>query len=313
MGDFTDYYNLLEDTLLSSYKQVEKILNRIPEAKFKNKFINIRTAYPMNYYQFTSGYYYNESDEYPICYNFPRGGCATRHVINRLLKRYESWLIELDTNGDLERIEKLVKKEREEALKNANEEKKSNLNKKYNNFHIDMIKKQILGKGSIYFDKDEQLSESESESYRDEGSFIVDDNDIEFEEEFNKEDESEVLNSMDISLFESDCEFKEKNKCENDLDVDIDFPTEKLLNHKRARNKRIINDDDGEWEKNFEEEKVECIEDINKILLFEPPVVDISCTFMSIKRRPKKLSEDNFFLGERKSSRCLRKIKDIDL
>lgn len=132
MSEDIDYFNLLADTLRSSYLQVEKIYNTID--KIRNfpgqfSFVNIRTGYRMKYHFKDSRYFYNNNDNYPLCYNFESYAGASMFTIRRLIHTYEKWLEEYERHKDISIIKKLVEEELKEARLKSEKNLQENSNK----------------------------------------------------------------------------------------------------------------------------------------------------------------------------------------
>lgn len=208
MRDSADYYNLLTDTFRSSYLQVVKIYDKIPEALEQNKLINIRTGYLMKPRNHNCNFYQNVS-KYPLCWNFDCGGYASFYVINKIFKVYESWLDEYDKSKDEEKIKEIINKEIKIAKTNFENNKK-------------------LGNDDYELHQNSEDSEENEESDNDQNSeelsddFIVNDENVEEDEEENKENKSYI----------------ETEK--------IEESNEKVSNHKilRKKRKRIIEEEE---------------------------------------------------------------------
>jgi hypothetical protein len=124
----SDYYNLLEDTLRSSYFQIEKIHKRVKQASKENKYVNIRTGYPMKFRKYNSNYMYSET-KFPLCYNSGDVGANFHpNVISRLLNSYQKWLADYDIHEDNETIRKMVEDEKAKA-KSESQNENININK----------------------------------------------------------------------------------------------------------------------------------------------------------------------------------------
>ena len=106
-----DYINLLEDSLRSGHVQIEKIYNRL-QGISTDKYINIRSGYPMKYRVDDPDYVYYHGN-YRLCWNSEAIDKEYDPlIIEKIIKKYEEWLDIYAENKDIEVIKNLIDEER---------------------------------------------------------------------------------------------------------------------------------------------------------------------------------------------------------
>ncbi len=238
MRNATDYYNLLSDTLRSGYHQIEKIYNKIPDAKKENRYINIRTGYLMNKRDFrNNNYRFVPRIKYPICYNMQYCGCADFFVIDKILWKYSNWLDIYSTSKDTNYIKYLVEKEKNDAKNEKIRQEKNG----EDDFILFQRNHSDSESESYYYKKNKNDNSSFINSL---DSFIVSDEEIEDEEKEIEDDEIEIISdneNEDNKIKKNDNLNKNNNNKNNILIIDDDEEDEleKELDNLSDYNKKI--------------------------------------------------------------------------
>ena len=238
MRNATDYYNLLSDTLRSGYHQIEKIYNKIPDAKKENRYINIRTGYLMNKRDFrNNNYRFVPRIKYPICYNMQYCGCADFFVIDKILWKYSNWLDIYSTSKDTNYIKYLVEKEKNDAKNEKIRQEKNG----EDDFILFQRNHSDSESESYYYKKNKNDNSSFINSL---DSFIVSDEEIEDEENEKEDDEIEIISdneNEDNKIKKNDNLNKNNNNKNNILIIDDDEEDEleKELDNLSDYNKKI--------------------------------------------------------------------------
>ena len=238
MRNATDYYNLLSDTLRSGYHQIEKIYNKIPDAKKENRYINIRTGYLMNKRDFrNNNYRFVPRIKYPICYNMQYCGCADFFVIDKILWKYSNWLDIYSTSKDTNYIKYLVEKEKNDAKNEKIRQEKNG----EDDFILFQRNHSDSESESYYYKKNKNDNSSFINSL---DSFIVSDEEIEDEENEIEDDEIEIISdneNEDNKIKKNDNLNKNNNNKNNILIIDDDEEDEleKELDNLSDYNKKI--------------------------------------------------------------------------
>ena len=238
MRNATDYYNLLSDTLRSGYHQIEKIYNKIPDAKKENRYINIRTGYLMNKRDFrNNNYRFVPRIKYPICYNMQYCGCADFFVIDKILWKYSNWLDIYSASKDTNYIKYLVEKEKNDAKNEKIRQEKNG----EDDFILFQRNHSDSESESYYYKKNKNDNSSFINSL---DSFIVSDEEIEDEENEIEDDEIEIISdneNEDNKIKKNDNLNKNNNNKNNILIIDDDEEDEleKELDNLSDYNKKI--------------------------------------------------------------------------
>lgn len=241
MRDSADYYNLLTDTFRSSYLQVVKIYDKIPEALAQNKLINIRTGYLMKPRSHDCNFYENSS-KYPLCWNFDCGAYANFSVINKIFKVYESWLDEYDKSKDEKKIKEIINKEVQKAQADFENNKK-----------LGKDDYELFQNSEDDEENSEEIEENDNEQ-NDEAlsDFIVNDENVEEDEEENEyEEEFKEKNEENRSETEPE-KFDNLDQLLDNNEETKEVPSCKILRKKRNRiiddEEKIVDESSQEWE-----------------------------------------------------------------
>ena len=293
MRDATDYYNLLSDTLKNGANQIKYLYEKIENAKSEGKYINIRTGYLIQLKDYNDkDYFFNNDEDFPLCYNFSCCGLARKKVIKKMMDFYLSCLKEFDNSHDEDLMKEKIMNELEMAKNdyeylNKNNNGNDDLKLFRTNKHPGEESDNEPSINTSSFINDESLDEEEEENknsfiddesisekkekkrkcklikngkkvineYKEELNDLLEEN-YDGEEELNQEDDEDNEEYQEISDNEEE---SEKNK---DKELNLKkIKKEKLLNKKIKRN--IINDSDEDENDINKKEKIE--EDIQNL------------------------------------------------
>ena len=216
MRDATDYYNLLSDSLKNGVNQIKYIYDKIENAKYEGKYINIRTGYLIQEKDSRdNNYYFNYNQDFPLCYSFSCCGLARKRVIKRILDFYLSCLKEYDSYQDEDSMREKIKNEIESAKTNYLHLNKKNKGindlKLFKNYESDCESKNNKNNHEIKNSKSEDDSEIQS-NYWNTSEFINDESESENESDNKSESENDNEDDEDSFIDNKSIEEKKEKK-----------------------------------------------------------------------------------------------------